>query len=103
MVGKRFLSWVPVLLAVLSAAVPAAAQQSRANPYRNLFQPRDLKEVARAQQDREPKSPRPRVVCGMTIIPADPKIDPKMVIERPRDGVRYTIRAVPPACAATER
>jgi hypothetical protein len=37
----------------------------------------------------------PRVVCGMTIIPADPSIDPKMLIEVP-SAADYTIRRIPP-------
>ena len=95
MPGRPFLSATLVAL-LLGLAVPAIAAESRANPYRNLFKPRDLKEVARAQQARQTPA-RPRVVCGMTVIPADPAIDPKIAIEPKKDGTRYTIRVVPPA------
>lgn len=44
---------------------------------------------------------KPTVVCGMLVIPADPKIDPKMAITPKKDGVEPTIRAiVPPICQA---
>ena len=94
--GRQLLSGV--LLLLLGNVVPAFAQASRANPYQTLFQTRDLKDVARMQQRNDAPSPsEPRIVCGMTIIPADPKIDPKMVIERPRDDVRYTMRSIEPS------
>jgi hypothetical protein len=38
----------------------------------------------------------PTVVCGMTLIPADPKVDPKMKVPVPDRGVAYTMRVVPP-------
>ena len=89
--------WSGVLLLLLSSVAPAFAQASRANPYQKLFQPRDLKEVARAQQrDHARQSTEPRVVCGMKVIPADPRIDPKIFIQRKPDDRRFTIRSMPP-------
>ena len=43
---------------------------------------------------------KPKVVCGMTLIPADAAIDPKMLIApKNNDPLKYTIRAVdPPIC-----
>ena len=38
----------------------------------------------------------PTVVCGMTLIPADPKVDPKMKVPAPDRGVAYRMRVVPP-------
>ncbi len=38
---------------------------------------------------------RPPVVCGVTLVPALPDVDPKSLILVPRDGVRYTIREAP--------
>jgi hypothetical protein len=45
-------------------------------------------------------APKPRVVCGMTVIPADPAIDAAIGHPAPRpDGVKFTLRMVePPAC-----
>lgn len=39
----------------------------------------------------------PKVVCGMTVIPVNPKLDPKFVIPPPDTGTKYTMRVVPPA------
>jgi hypothetical protein len=97
------------LPAVLIAAcvTPLAAQSGyspqRANPYKNLFQSKSLDEVAKtAAQPKTAVQPtqreKPRVVCGMTIIPA-PNVDPKMMVEPRTDSTRYTIRAIePPIC-----
>jgi hypothetical protein len=43
---------------------------------------------------------KPKVVCGMLIVPADPTIDPKMRITPPQDpNLEYKIRVVePPLC-----
>jgi hypothetical protein len=38
----------------------------------------------------------PTVICGMTLVPADPKVDPKMRVARPARGVDFTMRVVPP-------
>jgi hypothetical protein len=32
----------------------------------------------------------------MTLVPADPKVDPKMRVELPERGVTFTMRVVPP-------
>ena len=51
--------------------------------------------VQRESQKNESKS---KIVCGMTIIEADPYFDQKMKVTPPKDAnVRYTIRAVDPA------
>ena len=41
-------------------------------------------------------APKSTVVCGMTLVPADPTVDPKMRAEVPARGVSFTMRAVPP-------
>jgi len=50
----------------------------------------------------EELAPKPRIVCGMTLIPApkvDPKIGQKQETEKPKNPTRYTIRPVqPPIC-----
>jgi hypothetical protein len=44
--------------------------------------------------------PKPRIVCGMTLIPA-PKVEPKTAekpeTEKPKNPTRYTIRPVQPS------
>ena len=43
---------------------------------------------------------KPRIVCGMTLIPAAPAVDPKIATKppagKPKDPTTYTIRAVQP-------
>jgi hypothetical protein len=41
-------------------------------------------------------APKPTVVCGMTLIPADPNVDPGIRREVPEDGSRFSIRSVDP-------
>jgi hypothetical protein len=42
-----------------------------------------------------PERQAPSIVCGMTLIPGDPGIDPLIVRTQPPDG-RFVIRALPP-------
>jgi hypothetical protein len=40
-----------------------------------------------------------RIVCGMTVIQADPSVDPKMVIPAPPNSDQFRIRRItPPVC-----
>ena len=96
------------LLVLACGAHPALAQQKpgwqrQPTPFRGLFQTEDLK--AAAKKSQEPPAPqRPRVVCGMTVIAADPNIDPKMRIEPKPGHTRYTIRAIaPPVCNSAKQ
>ena len=89
-----------VFIVLACGGQPALAQQKpgwkrQPTPYRGLFQTEDLKATAKKQREA-PASQPPRVVCGMPVIPMDPNIDPKMIIPRPPDDTRYTIRAIPP-------
>ena len=96
-----------IIVAQLCSASPLAAQSKqaieRANPYKNLFKPPGLEQAARQQRARQlvqaaAEAAKPRVVCGMTLIPA-PNVDPRMVLEPKTDDTRYTIRAIePPIC-----
>jgi hypothetical protein len=44
---------------------------------------------------------RTRVVCGMTVIPVQPSVDPKSIRKAPDDN-KYTMRFVPPPmCGST--
>jgi hypothetical protein len=88
-----------IALILLCGVLPALAQQKPARkrqptPYSGLFQVQDLS--AAAKQQEAPAPPQPRVVCGMSVIPTDPSIDPKIFIERKPDDTRYTIRSIPP-------
>ena len=116
MSGKQCLSGVlVVLLSGSSLAVAgdgtlqpppgAPAEKRRVDPYAKLFQQPPIERTARAQQlvISVAEAAKPRVVCGMTLIPA-PNVDPKMVIEPRTDSTRYTIRAIdPPVCNPAAR
>jgi hypothetical protein len=101
-------------LVVLAVAVPVGAEQGKpdakatarlaalrkteqANPYGKLFQTRQALQQAVGDKANDRT---PRVVCGMLVIPADPSLDPKMLITPPQDpSVEYKIRTIdPPVC-----
>ncbi|HLG57797.1 MAG TPA: hypothetical protein VI485_20805 [Vicinamibacterales bacterium] len=44
------------------------------------------------QTPRAEEAAKPKVVCGMTVIPADPRSDPKFVIPQPRPETGRTIK-----------
>jgi hypothetical protein len=100
-----------VALVMLAAASPVLANQStpewRATPRLDVVRPWHSdaqKKLFELQRDLKAAMPatanRPKVVCGMTIIPADPKIDPKMLFAPKSDsGIEYKLRAIdPPIC-----
>lgn len=73
---------------------------SPANPYRQLFTPQLPKTIPSPLTSPRKPDAKPNVVCGMTVVPADPSIDPKMGVTPQRDAnLSYTIRAIaPPQC-----
>jgi hypothetical protein len=105
-----------VVVVMLAGVAPAFADQATPtpnptarfgalrpsqDPYKQLFaMQNNLSEALQsAQRSIDAPAPKPKVVCGMTIIPADPKFDPKMAIERKSDGTEYTMRTIdPPIC-----
>jgi hypothetical protein len=100
-----------ISLTLLTVAIPVHADQPAAsprsttqfgsrrpsqNPYAKLFEVRDA--LTQAQQQVAQSPPKKTIVCGMTIIEADPFFDQKMKVTPPGDPeVRYTIRAVEPS------
>jgi hypothetical protein len=89
----------------LMAAFPAAAQEFKPTP--NLFgqkapAPKPPKIDWNRRPSAGPDAPAtPTIVCGMTMIPADPKIDPKMKVAPPDRGVVFTMRTVQPSICKT--
>ena len=68
------------------------------NPYSNLFTTaRQLASQAARVPPAAGVAGKPEIKCGMTMIPADPNIDPKIAISRLPDGTRFTIRAIEPS------
>lgn len=80
--------------ALVRPAPKSAWTPDRKNPYSRLF--------VGARQLSTPAAPvagKPEIKCGMTVIPADPSIDPRIAISPQTDGTRFTIRAIdPPIC-----
>ena len=71
------------------------------DPYAKVFQTlqddkarQDLRDVT---PSRWPNAARPRVVCGMVVVPVKPSADPKMVVQ-PKPGAKpeYSIRKIAP-------
>lgn len=85
-------------LPAIAASLPRT--KLRSNPYSRLFPVPGVEAVAQPQPTpRRAPAAEPKVVCGMTLIPADPQIDPRFAIPIPQDGTRFTIRAIePPVC-----
>jgi hypothetical protein len=94
-----------------SVGVPAAARNAqpfalqpkpRPTPYDTLFAPPATTVAPGRDTSPSPRSserPQPPVVCGMTIVPADPAIDPGIHVEMARPDTRYTLRQItPPIC-----
>ena len=100
-----------VSVLMLTVAVPALADQAavtrrastrfgalraQSDPYGRLFAPQ--KTGSQPAIERQSAAKR-KVVCGMTIIAADPKSDPLMVLEPNADGIDHSMRALdPPIC-----
>jgi hypothetical protein len=88
------------LTIALPAAAAAAEQAADWKPSISLsapkpaFKPYVVDWGARPSVDRQ-AAPRPTVVCGMTLMPADPTFDPQMKVTVPDRGVAYSMRAVP--------
>jgi hypothetical protein len=53
----------------------------------------------------DPAAPaKPAVVCGMTVVPADPKVDPKMRVAPTDTRTRYVLTVVEPTvCTGPQR
>lgn len=84
-----------------SAAVSQPGwRPNKSNPYSGLFQPAPLvKPTERTPATQPLTTAKPKVVCGTTVITADPSIDPKFkfMIPGPDRPTRFTIRAIDPA------
>jgi hypothetical protein len=100
---------VTLLTVVLtgSASIPASAANRR-NPFGNLFTG-ELKVDQRStspttvfslgQRPAQRRAQESRLVCGMTLIPADPNIDPAIRHIVPEHGPKFTMKIIqPPAC-----
>ena len=104
-----------VVVLLLAVAAPVFGEQSTTDPQasmrfgalrskkpqRQLFAAQLLTD-ANAKAKAAPM--RPKVVCGILIVPADPTIDPKMRVTPPQDpNLEYKIRVVEPPSCKTDR
>jgi hypothetical protein len=64
--------------------------------FTRLFQPPTAPRVTPPPRERPRQPPKPRVSCGMLMIPADPSIDPGIAITGDRN-TEFKIRAVEPS------
>ena len=84
--------------AFVKPALTAKWTPDKKNPYSKLFTPaRQVSTQAAPTRPAPGVAGKPEVKCGMTMIPADPSIDPLMAISPPRDGTSFTIRAIEPS------
>jgi len=115
------LAVVSVLMIPLSAAgqslepqgsVRTEAPSRQKNPYSGLFASPDQQKLDQQKPDEQKPDeqrrvppvlsivPRrgvlapPRVVCGMTVIPVNPDLDSKMLLEPKGDDVDYKVRSL---------
>jgi hypothetical protein len=105
-----------VVCLAASSALSAAEPTERSNPYVNLFnaqlapgqspalparpvwpvEPEMLSELT-ARARTFSRMQRPAVVCGMTLVPGDPRIDARIFVPAPRRDIKPKMRIVPPA------
>ena len=108
-VGVMFVMSVPVFAQQKAPAPQVTARfgalrsEQQKDPYGNLFKAQEeLKKALAQAQLAMPKSmmPKSKIVCGMLIIPADPKVDPKIAIPPNKTpNLEYKIRVMePPIC-----
>ena len=84
-------------VAVVHIGSASIAAQQRTN----LFAPKSKPAAAQRFLFPTPApalkpSPKPTVVCGLTLIPGDPNTDPAIRHEVPKGGPRPAIRSVDP-------
>lgn len=113
------MTWMQTAVVLTSLTLPALAlaQPSPATPlggptttpsgsYLNLSPRRPAKPRPLIQAMRPDRSPaaapsRSRVVCGMTLVPGDPAIDPGIVAREARPAATPSMRVVEPTiCGA---
>ena len=107
----RVISLIAILSFAFLASPVAAAPQNYSDPlFTKLFRSPSSPFVKPAAPTVpfDPKSVAPsplllrlppRIVCGMTVVPVDSSIDPKIVRPVPSGGTKFTLRIYkPPVC-----
>ena len=96
-----FVAVVHIGSASLAAQQPTDGLPPKASPFGNLFAPSSKppsppRFLFPTRTLNQPPASKPTVVCGLTLIPADPNVDPAIRHEVPEDGPRFSIRSVDP-------
>ena len=94
-----FVGVVHIGSASIAAQQPTIALPPNANPFGNLFAPSSKRSSPPRFLFPTPDlriAPKSTVVCGLTLIPGDPSVDPAIRHEVPEDGPRFSIRTVDP-------
>ena len=102
-----FVAAVHIGSASIAAQQPTNGLPPQASPFGNLFapkrepssSPRFLLPSPAPRLNQPPEAhrvPNPTVVCGLTLIPADPNVDPAIRHEVPEDSPKFLIRSVDP-------
>jgi hypothetical protein len=79
---------------------PVPPARSSRNPYSRLFGAgREVphRKVEQATPPASKSQAAPRVVCGMTVVPADPGVDSRFLVARPPTPTRFTLRVIEPS------
>jgi hypothetical protein len=77
----------------------------RAGPFARLFIPSEEREAGtllqrHALEQRQETEETPKIVCGMVVMPADPRIDPRMIHRSEDRSTTFHIKRIaPPTCA----
>jgi hypothetical protein len=97
-----FVAVVHIGSASVAAQQPADGLLPKANSFGNLFAPSSKPPSPPRFLFPTPTppglrpAPKPTVVCGLTLIPADRNVDPAIRHEVAEDGPRFSIRSVDP-------
>jgi len=97
--GKQPREQAPPIDLSLSAPQTPLPTVPGEKPFGRLFEQADERAARQALQAVRSQKSEPKIVCGMVVIPADPRIDPKIVVPPPADaGTSKIRRIVPPVC-----
>ena len=94
--GRQPREQAPPIDLSLSAPLAPSPTVPGEKAFGRLF---EQKQEPGSRQTLPNKRPETKVVCGMVVIEADPRIDPKILIPPPVDsGTSKIRRIVPPVC-----
>src|SRR5262245_2339775 len=91
-----FVAVVHIAPASIAAQQPKDGLPPRANLFASPSKPPSPPRFLFPTPTLTSPAPKPAVVCGMTLIPGDPNVDPGIRYEVPEDSPRFSIRSVDP-------